>query len=150
MPIDRIIAAGEKIQIRQPSLVNLYGCEIGSNTKIAAFVEIGEGVVIGKNCKIEAFSYIPKGVVIEDDVFIGPHVCFTNNRKPQLPNDGFEVVPTLVKKGAMIGANSSILCGVTIGENAVIGMGSVVITDVFDGYTWVGNPAGGVPSGQSG
>lgn len=143
MPI-RNVKLGRNVWILQPDLVNLYGCEIGDNTKIAAFVEIGEKVKIGAGCRIQAFSYIPKGVTIEDNVFIGPHVCFTNCRKPQLPNDGFEVISTLVKEGAMIGANSSILCGITIGKRAVVGMGAVVISDVENGWTVVGNPAGGI------
>ncbi len=144
MPIADNVKLGRDVIIHHPELVNLYGCEIGDDTKIAAFVEIGEGVKIGKGCLIEAFSYIPKGVTIEDNVFIGPHACFTNCRKPKLPNNGFEVVPTLVKEGAMIGAGATILCGVTIGRNAVVGMGAVVIEDVEDGWLAVGNPAGGI------
>src|SRR3990167_26061 len=117
---------------------NLWGePNIGETTKIAAFVEIGKGVTIGERCKIEAFVFIPPGVTIEDDVFIGPHVCFTNDRNP--PSGNWSA--TLVKKGARIGANSSILAGVTIGDGALIGMGSVVLKDVPAGECWVGNPA---------
>lgn len=136
---------GNNVSIPQPDLVNLYNCKIGDDTKIAAFVEIGTEVKIGKGCRIQAFAYIPKGVTIGDNVFIGPHVCFTNNRKPQLPNHGFEVVPTEVEDGAMIGANATIRCGVTIGRNAVVGMGAVVISDVWPGWTFIGNPARGLP-----
>ena len=92
--------------------------KIGNTTKVAAFVEIGKGVVIGERCLIEAFVFIPPGVTIEDDVFIGPHVCFTNDRNPPSKN----WYKTLVKKGARIGANASILAGITIGEGALIGM----------------------------
>jgi len=122
------------------NFTQLYGCEIGDNCRIAAFVEIQRGVKIGNNCKIEAFVYIPTGVTIEDDVFIGPHVCFTNDKYPRAVGE-WEVVPTVVKKGASIGAGAVILCGVTIGENAIVGAGSVVTKDVPDGKVVVGNPA---------
>jgi len=141
MPIRDDVKLGKDVYIPHPDLVNLYGCEIGNNCKIAAFVEIGEGVKIGKGCRVQAFTYIPKGVTIEDNVFIGPHVCFTNNRKPMLPNNGFKVIPTLVKEGTMIGAGAMILCGVTIGKGAVVGMGSVVLKDVGDEQLVIGNPA---------
>ncbi len=120
--------------------VNLYGCKIGKNCKIASFVEIQKDVVIGDNCKIEAFAYIPTGVTIEDEVFIGPHACFTNDKKPRAVGE-WEVVPTLVKKGASIGANAVILCGVTIGEYAMVGAGAVVTKDVPANAKVVGNPA---------
>lgn len=120
--------------------VNLYGCKIGKNCKIASFVEIQKDVVIGDNCKIEAFAYIPTGATIEDDVFVGPHACFTNDKKPKAKGE-WEVIPTLVKKGASIGANAVILSGVTIGENAMVGAGSVVTKDVLPNTVVVGNPA---------
>lgn len=116
---------------------NIYG-QVGENTKVAAFVEIGG--VVGDYCKVQAFAFIPPGVVIEDEVFIGPHVCFTNDRRPNLKKD-WQVMKTLVKKGAVIGANATILPGITIGEGALIGAGSVVYQDVPDNEIWTGNPA---------
>jgi UDP-2-acetamido-3-amino-2,3-dideoxy-glucuronate N-acetyltransferase len=120
--------------------VNLYGCRIGRDCKIAAYVEIQRGVVIGDRCKVEAFAFIPSGVTIEDEVFVGPHVCFTNDHVPRAVGD-WSVVPTIVKKGASIGANATIICGVTIGENALVGAGAVVTKDVPPGTVVVGNPA---------
>jgi acetyltransferase-like isoleucine patch superfamily enzyme len=113
--------------------------KIGSGTKIAAFVEIGDNVVIGKNCSIQAFVFICPLVTIEDDVFIGPHVCFTNDKKP--PSFGKYWEKTLVKKGAVIGANSTIIPGVTIGNNAIVGAGSVVTKNIGDGEKWYGQAA---------
>lgn len=117
---------------------NIYqGAEIGDGTKIGSFCEIHD-VKIGKNCKIESFVFIPKLVTIEDNVFIGPHVCFTNDKYP--PSGGKHWMPTLVKEGAKIGAGATILPGVTIGKNAVIGSGAVITKDVPDGETFIGNP----------
>lgn len=113
--------------------------EIGDNCVIGKFVEIG-GAKIGNNCKIEAFAFIPPGVIIEDEVFVGPHVCFTNDKNPKAVGD-WKITPTLVKKGASIGGNATIICGVTIGENALVGAGAVVTKDVPAGKTVVGNPA---------
>lgn len=129
--------------------VNFYGCEVGDNTKIGCFVEIRKGVSIGKNCKIQAFVFIPEGVIIEDEVFIGPHVCFVNDKYPRATNkDGsmkdtkdWEVEKTLIKKRASIGANSTILGGITIGENSIVGAGSVVTKNVKKGSIVAGNPA---------
>lgn len=121
--------------------VNLYGCEIGKNCRIAAFVEIQRGVRVGNRCKIQAFAYLPTGVTIEDEVFIGPHVTFTNDKLPDLRASSWEVVPTRVCRGAVIGAGATILCGVTIGERAVVGASAVVTRDVPPGATVVGNPA---------
>jgi UDP-2-acetamido-3-amino-2,3-dideoxy-glucuronate N-acetyltransferase len=120
--------------------VNLYGCKIGRDCKIAAYVEIQRGVTIGDRCKVEAFAFIPSGVKIEDEVFIGPHAVFTNDLHPKAVGD-WEIVPTLVKKGASIGAGAVIVCGVTIGEGAMVGAGSVVTKDVPPGVLVVGNPA---------
>jgi acetyltransferase-like isoleucine patch superfamily enzyme len=130
---------GENTVIRD--FVNIYGCKIGKNCKIAAFVEIQKDVTIGDKCAIEAFAFIPSGVKIEDEVFIGPHVCFTNVLKPRAVNPGWKIVPTLVKKGASIGAGSVVLCGVTIGEKAVVAAGSVVTEDVPSNTLVAGNPA---------
>ncbi len=132
-----------------PAFVNLYGCEIGDNTRIACFVEVQEKVKIGKNCKIEPFVFIPTGVTIEDNVLIGAHTCFTNDKKPrattpkgtlQIGSD-WTLLKTLVKRGASIGAGAVILPGITIGENAVGGAGTVVTKDVPEGKIVVGNPA---------
>lgn len=118
------------------SNVNIYGATIGANTKIGAFVEIRKGVIIGKNSKIEPFVFIPEGVIIEDCVFIGPNVIFTNDLFPRACDENgkliedYHIVNTLVKKRASIGAGSCIRCGINIGEEALIGMGSVVVDDV--------------------
>lgn len=120
--------------------VNLYGCKIGTGCRIAAYVEIQRGVKIGDRCKVEAFAFIPSGVTIEDEVFVGPHACFTNDRVPKAVGD-WEVTPTLVKKGASIGANATIVCGVTIGKNALVGAGAVVTKDVPANAVVVGAPA---------
>lgn len=129
---------GEGVVIYHPELVNLYGCEIGNGCKIGAFVEIRKQVKIGQHVKIQAFAFIPEGVTIEDGVFIGPHVCFTNDLYPRAVNpDGslvqpteWQVVNTLVQRGASIGANATILCGVTVGEWAVVGAATMVTHDV--------------------
>jgi len=119
--------------------VNLYDCEIGDNCVIASFVEIGKAK-IGNNCRIEAYVFIPEGVTIEDDVFIGPHVCFINDKYPKSKGE-WKLKKTIVKKGASIGANATILCGIKIGKNSLIGAGSVVTKDVPDDVLVVGNPA---------
>ena len=135
--------------VRIFSFVNLYGCEVGDNTKIGAFVEIQKGVKIGKNCKISSHTFICEGVTIEDNVFVGHNVSFINDKLPRATAaDGslqteadWNVVPTLVKKGASIGTSSTILCGVTIGENAIVGAGSVVTKDVPPNTIVAGVPA---------
>jgi len=129
---------GEGTVIRD--FTNLYGCKIGQDCKIAAYVEIQRGVTIGDRCKIEAFAFIPSGVTIEDEVFVGPHAVFTNDLHPHAVGD-WKVTPTLVKKGASIGAGAVIVCGVTIGENAMVGAGAVVTKDIPPGRLVVGNPA---------
>lgn len=139
--ITKDVKLGENVKIYQKGLVNLYGCQIGEGSSIAAFVEIGRGVKIGKKVKIQAFVFIPEGVSIEDEVFIGPHVCFTNDKYPSSISSDWKVVPTVVKKGASIGANSTIVCGVTIGEGAMVGAGSVVTHDVPPCTMVVGCPA---------
>lgn len=129
--------------------VNLYGCKIDDGTKIGCFVEIQKNASIGKNCKISSHTFICEGVTIEDNVFVGHGVMFINDLYPRATAENgrlqsekdWEVVPTLVKKGASIGSNATILCGITIGENAIVGAGSVVIKDVEAETIVTGNPA---------
>ena len=150
--IEKDVKLGRNVKIFHPELVNLYGCEIGDNTKIGTFVEIQKGVKTGKNCKIEAFAFLPSGVELEDEVFVGPHACFTNDRLPRATNtDGsmktaedWLMTKTIVRRRAGIGANATIICGITIGENAIVGAVSVVIMDVPANSIVVGNPAKGV------
>lgn len=131
------------------SFVNAYGCEIGDESRVGAFVEIQKGVKIGRRCKISSHSFLCEGVTIEDNVFIGHGVMFTNDKFPRATNpDGspqsdadWDVVPITVKKDASIGSNATILAGVTIGENAMVGAGAVVTRDVPDGSTVAGVPA---------
>ncbi len=135
--------------VRIYDFVNLYGCEIGDESKIGTFVEIQKGAWIGRRVKISSHSFICEGVRIEDEVFIGHGVMFTNDRYPRatdlegaLQTDvDWTVVPTLVKRGASIGSNATILCGVTIGERAIIGAGSVVTHDVLPDTIVAGVPA---------
>lgn len=127
--------------IYHPELSNI-GIAIDESCTVHSHVWIGDQVVMGKNVKIQAFAFIPNGVTIEDNVFIGPHVCFTNDPKMNIvPTGHFKPTITTVGEGARIGANASIRAGVTIGKGAIIGMGAVVIKDVGDNETWVGNPA---------
>ena len=129
--------------------VNLYGCEIGDGSRIGSFVEIQKGARIGRNCKISSHSFICEGVTIEDEVFVGHGVVFINDKFPRATTDdgalqtdaNWKVVPILVKRGASIGSNATILCGVTIGERAIVGAGALVTKDVPDGATVAGNPA---------
>jgi UDP-2-acetamido-3-amino-2,3-dideoxy-glucuronate N-acetyltransferase len=129
--------------------VNLYGCEIGDNTRIGTFVEIQKGAKIGKNCKIQSHTFICKGVTIEDNVFISHNVTFINDRFPRATTaDGWlqtaadwVCAPTVVRRGASIGSSAILLCGITVGENAIIGAGSVVTKDVPANAVVAGNPA---------
>jgi acetyltransferase-like isoleucine patch superfamily enzyme len=129
--------------------VNLYGCSIGDNSRVGAFVEIQKNAFIGKNVKVSSHTFICEGVTIEDNVFIGHNVSFINDKYPRATTEGgapqsesdWHVVKTLVKQGASIGTSTTILCGVTIGANAVIGAGSVVTHDVPDDAIVAGNPA---------
>lgn len=131
------------------SFVNLYGCSIGDNSKIGAFVEIQKNVVIGRNVKISSHTFVCEGVQVEDGVFVGHNVSFINDKYPRSANpDGtlqtdadWKVVKTLVKRGASVGTGATVLCGVTIGENAIVGAGSVVTKDVPDNAVVAGNPA---------
>lgn len=141
------VKLGKNVKIYD--FVNLYGCEIGDNSKIGTFVEIQKGAKIGSNCKISSHSFICEGVTIEDDVFIGHNVTFINDRYPRATRDGgglqteadWSCVPTLIKRGASIGSSATILCGLTIGEKAMVGAGSVVTKDVGPGSVVAGNPA---------
>ena len=129
--------------------VNLYGCNIGDNSKIGTFVEIQKGANIGRNCKISSHTFICEGVTIEDGVFVGHNVTFINDRFPRATAAGgdlqteedWAVVPTLIKRGASIGSSATLLCGVTVGENAIVGAGSVVTKDVPAETVVAGNPA---------
>ena len=135
--------------VRLSKFINLYGCAIGDNTKIGAFVEVQKNAAIGRNCKISSHTFICEGVTIEDDVFIGHGVTFVNDTYPRATAaDGklqteadWKVEPTLVKKGASIGSGATILANVTIGEQAIVGAGSVVTKDVPPGTIVAGNPA---------
>lgn len=141
------VKLGKNVKIY--GFVNLYGCEIDNNTKIGAFVEIQKNAKIGKNVKISSHTFICEGVTIEDNVFIGHNVTFINDKYPQATTEegrlqkgsDWEVIPIFVKKGASIGSSSTIMCGVTIGENAVVGAGSVVTKDVFTKTVVAGVPA---------
>jgi UDP-2-acetamido-3-amino-2,3-dideoxy-glucuronate N-acetyltransferase len=141
------VKLGEDVKIY--NFVNLYGCEIGCRTKIGAFVEIQKGASIGMDCKVSSHTFICEGVTIEDRVFVGHHVVFINDRYPKAVNHAgrlqtesdWDVQKTLVKRGASIGSGSVILCNVTIGENAIVGAGSVVTKDVPANAVVAGNPA---------
>jgi len=139
----------EDVAISHPDLVNLYGCRIAGGSRVGPFVEIQKNSVIGARCKISSHSFICEGVVIEDEVFVGHGVIFTNGLLPQATNedgslqrDGdWECTPTLVRRGAAIGSNATIVCGVTIGERALVGAGAVVTRDVPDHAIVAGVPA---------
>jgi len=141
------VKLGENVKIY--NFVNLYGCEIGDHTKIGVFVEVQKNACIGKHCKISSHTFICEGVTIEDNVFVGHSVVFINDTYPRATNsngelkseEDWKVEPILVKKGASIGSNSTILGNVTIGENAIIGAGSVVTEDVPPNVIVAGNPA---------
>ena len=147
------VSLGKGVKIFK--FVNAYGCSIDDNSKVGTFVEIQKGASIGKNCKISSHTFICEGVHIEDNCFIGHGVMFTNDLFPRATNsDGSQqsdedwtLVETFVKKGASIGSNATILCGITIGENALIGAGAVVVKDVAANSVVVGNPARVVKSG---
>ena len=141
------VILGENVSLQD--FINLYGCRIGDNTKIGPFVEIQKNVSVGRNCKIQSHSFICEGVSIADEVFVGHGVMFINDRYPRAATDegglqteaDWEVVPTVIKRGASIGSNTTILCGVTVGEAAIVGAGSVVTKDVPPHTIVAGNPA---------
>ena len=145
--ISKDVKMGENVQLSK--FVNLYGCFIDDRTKIGAFVEIQKNASIGKNCKISSHTFICEGVTIEDNVFVGHNVTFINDKYPKATNgngtlqteEDWRVKPTWVKQGASIGSGSTILCNVTIGENAIVGAGSVVAKDVPPNTIIAGNPA---------
>jgi acetyltransferase-like isoleucine patch superfamily enzyme len=149
MPIAADVVLGTAVRIFQPELVNLYGCSIGDQTRIGAFVEIQKNAVVGARCKISSHSFVCEGVEIEDECFIGHGVMFTNDVYPSAVNrDGtlqresdWQVVKTTVRKRASIGSNATIIAGVTIGESALIGAGAVVTKDVPDFAIAAGVPA---------
>jgi acetyltransferase-like isoleucine patch superfamily enzyme len=129
--------------------VNLYGCEIGDNTKVGTFVEIQKGAIIGRNCKISSHTFICEGVTIEDNVFIGHNVTFINDIFPRATTDDGQLkgeedwicIPTLIKSSASIGSSATLMCGITVGENAIVGAGSMVTKDVPSDTIVAGNPA---------
>ena len=147
----QLIAPSVKLgkDVRIFGFVNLYGCEIGDETKIGTFVEIQKGVKIGQRCKISSHSFICEGVTLEDEVFVGHNVTFINDLYPRSTTDAGELqtakdwtcVPTLVKRGVSIGSSVTLLCGVTIGEHAIVGAGSVVTKDIPPYTVVAGNPA---------
>jgi len=149
MPIASDVILGNGVKIFHPDLVNLYGCTVGADTKIGAFVEIQKNALIGARCKISSHSFVCEGVTIEEEVFVGHGVMFTNDRYPRAANeDGslqadtdWQVIRTHVKRRASIGSNATILPGLTIGEAALIGAGAVVTTDVQDYAIVAGVPA---------
>ncbi len=138
MPIDPSVVLGERVSIYHESLVNLYGCRVGDDSKIGAFVEIQKKAVVGSRCKISSHTFVCEGVTIEDEVFVGHGVMFVNDRYPRATNpDGslqtepdWSVLPTKVCRGASIGSNATILPNLTIGEHALVGAGAVVTRDV--------------------
>ena len=149
MPISDSVKLHGKVTIFHPTLVNLYGCEVGDGSRIGAFVEIQKGAFIGERCKISSHTFICEGVTIEDEVFVGHNVTFVNDSFPRATSDtgalqteqDWKVEATLVKKGASIGSGATILSNVVIGENALIGAGTVVTRNV---------PANAIVAGNSG
>jgi len=148
MPIADSVTLGQGVVIHHRELVNLYGCVIGDDTKIGAFVEIQKGSSVGARCKVSSHTFVCEGVTIEDEVFVGHGVMFINDRRPRATADGalqteadWHVVPTRICRGASIGSGAVVLCGVTVGAGALVGAGAVVTRDVPPGTTVAGVPA---------
>jgi acetyltransferase-like isoleucine patch superfamily enzyme len=149
MPIADSVTLGANVRIFQPDLVNLYGCTVGDDTKIGAFVEIQKNAAIGARCKISSHSFVCEGVTVEDEVFVGHGVMFTNDLYPRATAQSgglqteadWQVIPTRVRRGASIGSNATILAGVVIGAGALVGAGAVVTKDVPDFAIVAGAPA---------
>jgi acetyltransferase-like isoleucine patch superfamily enzyme len=141
------VVLGEEVKVYAFS--NLYGCTVGDGTQIGTFVEVQRGAKIGARCKIQSHSFICDGVIIEDEVFVGHNVTFINDRYPRATNesgerqceDDWDLIPTVVRRRASIGSSATILCGVTIGEGAIVGAGSIVTKDVAPNTIVAGNPA---------
>jgi len=148
VPIAPTVRLGRNVVIHHPDLVNLYGCQVGDDTKIGAFVEIQKNATIGARCKVSSHTFICEGVEIEDEVFVGHGVMFINDQYPRATSGGalqteadWKVVPTRVRRGASIGSGAVIMCGVTIGERAMVGAGAVVTRDVPSDTVVSGVPA---------
>src|SRR5215831_6302147 len=149
MPVEKNVLLEDGVRISHPDLVNLYGCSIGADTRIGPFVEIQNGVDIGKRCKISSHTFICEGVTIEDEVFVGHGVMFTNDRYPRATTDAGAVQGSAdwtlerirIERGASIGSHATILCGITVGQGALIGAGAVVTKNVPAHTTVVGVPA---------
>ena len=157
MPISKDVKLGQDVRIFHPDLVNLYGCSIGDETRLGTFVEIQAGATVGARCKISSHTFICEGVTIEDEVFVGHGVMFTNDKVPRATTeDGrpqgaadWAVERTRVGTRASIGSNATILCGLTIGEGAVVGAGAVVTRDVPPHATVAGVPARIIKDGKT-
>lgn len=148
MPIAADVRLGAGVRIPHPELVNLYGCTIGDETRIGAFVEIQKNASVGARCKISSHAFLCEGVTVEDEVFIGHGVIFINDRHPRATTAGrpqseadWNAIPTRVRRGASIGSGAVVLCGVTIGQDAMVGAGAVVTHDVPDRSVVAGVPA---------
>jgi len=148
MPIADDVQLGQNVQIPQPTLVNLYGCRIGDDSRVGAFVEIQRGATVGKRCKVSSHTFVCEGVHIADDVFVGHGVMFINDRFPRATKDGklqtaadWKCIETHVEQGASIGSGAVVLCGVTIGARAMVGAGAVVTKNVAADEIVVGVPA---------
>jgi UDP-2-acetamido-3-amino-2,3-dideoxy-glucuronate N-acetyltransferase len=141
MPVADDVRLGRNAAILYPELVNLYGCELGDETRVGPFVEIQKGVRVGRRCKISSHSFICEGVTIEDEVFVGHGVMFINDRYPRAVSPDWKLEPTHVGRGVSIGSGAVILCGVTIGAGAIVGAGAVVTGNVEAGETVAGVPA---------